>query len=62
MQSMVAVIHPHKPTKHRPTQQWAAYTLEGAALGYAHNLEKLVTYLIEQGYSITHATCTHTAR
>jgi len=59
MASMIAVIHPHKPTKHRPTQQWAAYDTQGRALGYAHNLEKLTAYLIERGYNITHATCTH---
>ena len=58
MKSMIAVIHPHTATKHRPTQQWAAYDMDGAALGYAHNLDKLVAYLKERGYSIIHETCT----
>jgi hypothetical protein len=59
MRETIATIHPHKPTTQRPTQQWVAYDGSGAALGYAHNLEKLTAYLIEQGYTIVHETCTH---
>lgn len=56
---MIATIHSHKPTKHRPTQQWAAYDEQGKALGFAHNLTKLTTWLTEQGYTIEHDYCTH---
>ncbi len=56
---MTAYIHPHKPTKHRPTQQWAAYDSDGKALGYAHNLEKLTVWLLSKSYTIEHNQCTH---
>ncbi len=56
---MTAYIHPHKPTKHRPFQQWAAYDTNGKALGYAHNLEKLTAWLLKEGYTIEHNQCTH---
>jgi len=60
--SMRAIIHPHKPTKYRPTQQWAAYDAQGRAWGYAHNLEKLTASRIEKGYDMTHSPWTYSPK